>query len=192
MTLVIAALPSFEQKLRDIETLASRVTMRIELTSLSEQETRDLIQKRIEHSGGSGIKPFTEQCVKEIYRHSGGFPREILKICDNLVYKAIEEGKKQVDSVEKIESPKPVTDFMRDIPYRQKKIIRILSSGDMLPGEIVERMGTKGYKTKEHAIRSVNNILRRLMSEGYVSREKRGKGYIYSLNTKIKNLLVEA
>ena len=48
------------------------------------------------------------------------------------------------------------------------------------------------YKTKAHALRAMNNILRRLETANMVLRERRGRSYTYILTPKVKSMLVEA
>lgn len=199
--LICAGLPSIDSKLKEnVETLKSRITTRIDLTTLGEQETKELIRKRIENKGGEDLGPFTEECVKEIYENTGGFPREVLKICDKLINWALENDVKEIKTVKNLEEEETKEeeestgrDFMKDLPYKQREIVKILAEGDELfPSEIAEKLGTESYKTKQHAVRSINNILRRLLDEGLVKRKRKGKGYIYSLEVKTKNLLVES
>ncbi len=199
--LIFAGLPTIDEKLKEnVETLKSRVTTKIELTTLDEEETRDLIRRRIEDAGGDGISPFTDDCVKEIYEKTGGFPREVLKICDKMINWALENDKKELDELKGFEddmekeeeSKERGRDFLKDLPYKQREIVKILSEEDELfPSDIAEELGTDSYKTKQHAVRSVNNILRRLLKEDIIERKKRGKGYVYFLDTKTKNLLVD-
>ena len=86
LQLIFAGLPVVEEFLRkNLETLRNRIVTHVELTSLSREETRELIKKRIESVGGEDVKPFTEDCINEIYKITGGFPREVLKLCDKLV-----------------------------------------------------------------------------------------------------------
>lgn len=199
--LILAGLPSLDSKLKEnVETLKSRITTRLELTTLGESETKELIRGRIQDSGGKGFGPFTDECVKEIYERTGGFPREVLKVCHRLMNWALENGVREIKTVENLEEElergerEPSgRDLMKDLPYKQREIVKILAEEDELfPSEIAERLGTESYKTKQHGVRSVNNILRRLLDEGLVERKRRGKGYIYSLNVKTKNLLVES
>jgi DNA-binding transcriptional regulator PaaX len=48
------------------------------------------------------------------------------------------------------------------------------------------------YASRGHAIRSINNILHRLMLEGYVQRESKGKAFMYALTPKVRTLFVTA
>ena len=82
---------------------------------------------------------------------------------------------------------------LNTLPSKQRSIIQILDEhGELTPAEIVEKMDTGSYKNKDNAIRSVNNILKRLVEEGFVLRNRRGKSYQYSLSDKIKTLMVNA
>ncbi|MFP4045983.1 MAG: AAA family ATPase [Candidatus Aenigmatarchaeota archaeon] len=198
--LIMAGLPSIDSKLdKEIETLKSRVTTRIDLSTLSKEETEDLIKNRIEKAGGEDFGPFTRECVDEIYEKTGGFPREVLKLCNKLINRAMEEDETEIDCVgdmaeedEDEEEKSNSRDLLQDLPYKQREIVKVLAEeDDLYPSEIAEELGTESYKTKQHAVRSINNILRRMLKEDLIERKRKGKGYIYSLNIKTKNLLVE-
>jgi len=215
MQLVLAGLSTVEDILRsNVETLKSRVINHIELINLKREDSRELIRRRIESVGGENIKPFTDNCLNEIYDISGGFPREILKICDKLVQKAVEDGRQEIDKVDLkseslVEEPinldeeaveeeredreEPVKkDFLKNLPYKQRKIIFLLAEeNELFPSDIAEKLGFDKYKSKQHAVRSMNNILKRLSKMGYVERKSKGKGYVYFLNVKTKNLLIK-
>lgn len=208
VSLFLAGLPKLEHKIKaNLETLDQRITTRIRLNNLTEEETRDLIEKRIKNVGENALNPFTDEALRLIYDKTGGFPREIIKMCDKLVNEAIEKNLDVID-VRDIEEykefgekpeetvvsamPQPLVS-VKDLPYKQRKILERLSEKDWLtPTEIAEHLGTSSYKTKEHAVRSINNILKRLMIEGYVQREGRGKAFVYSLTPKVRAYFVEA
>ena len=213
VSLIMAGMPVLEDKIKtDLETLDQRITTRINLNSLDKSEMRELIEKRIEDVGGQGIKPFTDGVLGKIYERTGGFPREVLKFCDRLVNSALEKNldvidEKHVEEHKEIELPKvrleePVVTFMpkppseekiRNLPYKQKIILELLYKKDWLtPTTIVEDLELKSYKSKGHAIRSVNNILKRLMLDGYVQRESRGKAFMYALTPKVKTMFVKS
>ncbi|NIM47166.1 MAG: AAA family ATPase [Candidatus Aenigmarchaeota archaeon] len=213
VSLIMAGMPLLEDKIKkNLETLDQRIITRINLISLDKNETKELIKKRIEHVGGSGLKPFTEEAIEKIYDRTGGFPREVLKFCDRLVNSALERNldvvdEKLIEEHKEIKLPKvrleePVVTFMpkppteeqfRNLPFKQKIILELLSKKDWLtPRAIVEDLELKNYKSKGHAIRSVNNILKRLMLDGYVQREARGKAFMYALTPKLKTLFVES
>ncbi len=203
VSMVLAGLPLLEDKIKNkLETLDQRITTRIKLTSLNMAETRELIRRRIESVGGEDIKPFTEESVSQIFRKTGGFPREVIKLCDKLVNDAIEKNVYEItaDNISEYKeiSEEPVSKSvqpkfsLKELPYKQRKVLEILSDSDWLtPSEVAERLGGS-YKSEYHAIRSMNNILKRLMKCGFVERETKGKTFIYKLTPKIKTLLVEA
>ncbi len=198
LSLVVGGLPVFEKKLmEELETFRRRIENRIELTNLTSAETRELIKKRVEWMGGEDVKPFTSNSVQFVYDKTSGFPREVLRICNDLVQNALEKNISSID-----------TDFLKDVkctekrasmesvdelPYRQKHILEILSTGgDMTPSQIVKQMGPDDYNSKGNAVRSVNNILRRLMTDKMVIRERKGKAYKYKIDPKLQTMFVNA
>jgi type II secretory pathway predicted ATPase ExeA len=209
VSLIIAGLPRLEYQIKEkLETLEQRITTRITLDHLTEEETRELIRKRIEWVGGEGIKPFTEEAIMLIHEKTNGFPREILKFCDRLIHKAMEEGAEEIDDqfvrdysefkerkpdeIKVSFEPQPRVDI-KDLPFKQRRVLEILSKHDWLtPTQIAEEIGLERYKSQHHAIRSINNILKRLLIEGYVQRESKGKAFVYALTPKTRAYFVEA
>lgn len=217
MQLILAGLPTIDEILRkNLETLRSRVVTKIDLITLNREYTRELVRRRVESVGGKDIIPFTESVIDDIYKKTGGFPREVLKLCNTLVQNAIEEGKFTIDKLPQSET-EVVTeeevsetevrqeeeeteeggvevdkDFMRDLTYKQRKIVEILQREEELyPSEIVEELGYEKYKSKQHAVRSINNILNRLRKSDVVERKPKGKGYVYFLNVKARTFLAK-
>ncbi|MBI4167823.1 MAG: AAA family ATPase [Candidatus Aenigmarchaeota archaeon] len=194
LSVVMAGLPTLETMLElKLETLLNRVTVHIELTSLSREEVEELIRKRIEFAGGLGTGPFSREAIDVIYERTGGFPRNVLKMCDDLINQ--NKGKTPIiDKVTAESTTPPETapvniNFIETLPEKQKEILKILITGPLNPTEIAEKIGMEDYKTENHASRSVNNILRRLMDEDCLLREKRGKGFVYKLSPKVRTLL---
>ena len=198
MSVVMAGLPVFDRILREnLETLRRRIETTVELTNLTLPETREMIKKRVEWAGGEDIKPFTSNSVHFIYEKTNGFPREVLRMCGELVNKAVKSGVSTIDMdlmKEGMHKEARVTmNALEELPYRQKSILEILSSGgEMTPTQVVGRMNPKEYEDKGNAIRSVNNILRRLMKDHMVIRERRGKAYKYRISPKFQTMLVNA
>jgi type II secretory pathway predicted ATPase ExeA len=213
VSLIMAGMPVLEEKIRsELETFDQRITSRINLTSLSKEEVKELIKKRIESVGGEGIKPFTDVSIDKIYDRTGGFPREVLKFCDRLINSAMEKNidvidESLIDNHREVELPNvrldestvhfmpkpPSEDQIRNLPYKQKMILELLYKKDWLtPTAIVEDLGMSNYKSKGHAIRSVNNILKRLNLDGYVQRESRGKAFMYALTPKLRTIFVQS
>jgi len=196
--IVLAGLPVFETILKNrLETFMRRITTRIELTNLTKSETRELIKKRIESTGGDDIKPFTQDTIDFIYEKTGGFPREILRTCNDIIEKAIEKDITTIDTDFLKESSEPEMrvslETINSLPERQKMIMETLSAnGELTPSEIIAKLDIEEYKDKENAVRSVNNLLRRLMNDRFVERNRVGKSYKYRVAGKFQTMLVNA
>lgn len=196
--IILAGLPVFDKILKsNLETFMRRITANIELTNLTKSETRELIKKRIEHFGGNDIQPFTNNTLEFIYEQSGGFPREVLRLCDELTQKALEKRITTIDleflKESEVSKRRMSLDALEHLPERQRMILDVLSQNEeMTPNEIIEEMALEEYKDKDNAVRSVNNLLRRLMKEKLVERKRIGKTYKYSITGAIKTLMVEA
>lgn len=76
-----------------LKQFAQRVTAAYHLQTLDAGTTRDYIQHRLTHVGGSGDE-FSILAIRAIHQETGGVPRLINKICDlALVYAASAEQK---------------------------------------------------------------------------------------------------
>ncbi|MBD3156138.1 MAG: AAA family ATPase [Candidatus Aenigmarchaeota archaeon] len=205
LLIIFAGLPVFEKKLEtELPTLYMRITTKTYLESLNYVETESLIRRRIEDSNGDGLKPFTSEAVKKVFEISGGFPREIIKLCDKLIEGASKNNIPAINGLfveQMVSSEVPKEKIVAhkqqkpdvSISSKQKNILRIINKNPSLnPSQIVRKMDTDSYKNKNNAVRSVNNILRRLMEEGLVQREKSGNTYIYSLTGKSRSIFAEA
>ncbi len=198
LSLVLGGLPVFEKKLmEELETLRRRIENRIELTNLTSTETRELIKKRVEWMGGEDVKPFTSNSVHFIYDKTNGFPREVLRVCNDLIRNAVENNISTIDTDflkdARASEKRTSMENIEDLPYRQKNILEILSTGgEMTPSQIVKEMGPDDYTDKGNAVRSVNNILRRLLADKMVIRERKGKAYKYKIDPKLQTMFVNA
>jgi type II secretory pathway predicted ATPase ExeA len=199
LSIVIAGLPTLEQMLSEnLETFMRRVNTKVELTNLTKSETRELIKKRIVWAGGNDIDPFTSETVQFLYEKTGGFPREVIKLCNNLVQKAIERNISTIDPnfLEEIrtETPKRVSmGSINNLPSRQKLFLELLNKHkELSPSEIVSNIELDGYRDRENAIRSVNNILNRLLKDSMLTRRRTGKTFQYKLSERVKTMMVNA
>jgi hypothetical protein len=86
--------------------------LRYHLTPLSENETKEYIEKRLRIAGSNG-GIFTPKAVKEIYLRSRGIPRVINILCDNTLLTAYALDQKVVDE-------KPVREAAKDLKLRRK------------------------------------------------------------------------
>ncbi|MEM5779260.1 MAG: AAA family ATPase [Candidatus Aenigmatarchaeota archaeon] len=195
--IILSALPNFEETLiRKLETFHKRVTIKIVLRNLTENEVKELIAKRIEYVAktSKGKNPFTEEAIKAIYEETGGFPREVIRLCSQAVHKAIELSLEKIDAslIRKREESIGFEFSLSRMPKKQREVLEAIRNNKNTPNEILESIDLSTYKSRYHALRSVNNILQRLMREGYVERRKQGKTYYYTLSSKLRTLLVNA
>lgn len=193
MSVVISGLPILDELLmRNLETLRRRIAVKVELLSLTKEEVQELIKRRIEAVGGKSI-PFSAEMIDYIFRASGGFPREVLRIADAAIRRAAAAG---VDSIspglmeeQKIEAGE--AQLRIDLlPEKQRQVLELLVR-PMTPAEIAEALGAGDYPTKGHALRATNNILKRLLELGYVERQQAEKTFFYSLSPRTKTLFVK-
>ena len=77
--LVLTGLPTLFPKLVDARTYSERMFHVITLGKLTDSESRDAILKQLEDQ--SCHVRFTEQAVKDIVHHSGGYPYFIQFLC---------------------------------------------------------------------------------------------------------------
>ena len=186
LSVVFAGLPVLDNLLKErLESFGKRVSLKFELSPLNKSETVDLIKKRIQNVGGVDISPFTMDSIKYIHEKSGGMPRDILKLCDETIKNAIEKSASLIDLEFVSENLEAVDENSRRsipvLPEKQKRILQILQNSSLTPSEIASKIDMTTYKTKAHAVRSINNLLQRLMKENLVSRKKNGKAYKYQL-----------
>ena len=194
MTVILSGLPVLESVLSgQLETLRKRVAARIELLSLTKEETAELIEKRIQHAAGRGDE--FSQLIDYIYEQTGGFPREVIRLCDEIVNRAISKNTEITNElIEKNAAPeKPaMLGFLDALTPMQRSILEMLSKESMSPGQLADSLDLSKYKSRQHAVRSINNILKLLMKEAYVERSKSEKAFLYALVPRMRTMLVKA
>jgi len=199
MTIILAALPVFEKKLEtQLPTLFMRITTKAYLNNLSKPEVESLIFKRIENVDGDGLKPFSSDSIDRIFNITGGFPREIIKTCDSLIKEAALKNITSINTsfIDQVIQPtttsQPV-ELQATLSKKQKEVLKLLNENPNLnPSSIVSRIDISSYKNKNNAIRSINNILKRLFRDDLIQRKKLGNTYVYYLSPKSKTLFTEA
>ena len=197
MSILLTGLPVFEGQLSDIETLRKRIINKIELRSLTKEETERLIKKRIQHVGGSG-EEFSNEVIDYIYERSGGFPRDIIRMGNEMIDVGVRNGKAIVTNdllqqqqiiIPQAEQQTPST-TLDGLTNMQKEVVEMLLR-PMTPGDIANALDLAKYKSRQHAVRSVNNVLKQLMDIKVVERAKTDKSFLYQLSPHIKNHLVK-
>jgi general secretion pathway protein A len=99
LQLVLLAQIEFFPRLQQIKNLIDRVSLKYMINPLSEQETRGMIQFRLERSGFNlGYPLFDDEAISEIYRHTQGYPRKISWMCHHALRALVSDTKLKVDS----------------------------------------------------------------------------------------------
>jgi general secretion pathway protein A len=97
--LVMAGLPETVEKFqKEIRPLFERLVLNINLKPFDYRTLKDLVKARIEHFGGEGVAPFTEDALQAIYEITGGVPRKVIKACDWAATRAIATGRSVIDA----------------------------------------------------------------------------------------------
>ncbi|MBI4019124.1 MAG: Flp pilus assembly complex ATPase component TadA [Candidatus Aenigmarchaeota archaeon] len=197
MTIILSGLPVFESKIRDkLETLRKRIVTRIEVLALTKHEMQQMITMRIESVGGKGHAPFDQDAIDAIYEKTGGFPREVLRVCTELINAAARQGRPTITvdmvSARKEEEKSISVSAIEALTPMQRDVIEVLATGPASPGDIANRLPLEKYKTRQHAVRSVNNILIRMMADKMVERTRKDRAFVYHLAAKLKTLVVKA
>jgi type II secretory pathway predicted ATPase ExeA len=198
MSIVLSGLPVFEDQLHNnLETFVKRVTAKISLLSLTKEDTKELIIRRVKNAGGSGNE-FTDSVIEKIYEYTGGFPREVLRVCDEIVNNAMMKGSMHVEfdvgggrEEIKSEAQTQTPSIVEKMTPMQREVLELLSKRPSTPGQIADLIDLTKYKSRQHAVRSVNNVVKALQEDGYLERKKEDKAYVYSLAPRISTLFVK-
>jgi len=90
LTIFLLGQPELKGTINNLPQLKERITVRYNLTALSEEDTKKYIQHRLKLAGSEDI--FQDDAHGEIYRFSGGIPRKINNICDMALLVGCGEG----------------------------------------------------------------------------------------------------
>jgi general secretion pathway protein A len=100
LQIVLIGQPKLRSKLQrpELEQLAQRVIARYHLEALTEAETAQYIQHRLEVAGLKSGQPFERRAVQRIHRITHGVPRRINLLCDRALLGAFATGQTTVDT----------------------------------------------------------------------------------------------
>lgn len=96
INLIFFGLRDMEEVLSLDEPLKQRVSVRVSLTALSENETKNYILHRLKVVGSAG-NLFTDAAMKAVCSYSKGLPRLINTICDNALLEGFLFKAKPID-----------------------------------------------------------------------------------------------
>ncbi|MHA1679825.1 MAG: AAA family ATPase [Promethearchaeota archaeon] len=205
----LAGLTNFGKKINEMfRPLEDRVTLNFHLKPLDFESTVELIRERVKFFSLDPEKllvPFDDDAFKVIYQLSGGYPRAILKLCqdavidmlinsrdnitaDNILnikgvpkHIALSPSSKDVKKMEAKELEQEVKSFREKIKY---------DTGSISPAErdVLKFLATREDITPQQVAEGCNitpgtaaNILRKLRDMGYLFRKRLGRTYSYTL-----------
>lgn len=98
LQIVLAGQPELDRTLSQSEfrQIRQRINMRYHLKPLSEKETKEYIEKRLQIAGAHS-PIFTNRAIKEVYRISKGTPRLINILCDNSLLNGFSSDQRMID-----------------------------------------------------------------------------------------------
>jgi type II secretory pathway predicted ATPase ExeA len=82
LTFVFCGQSELETMMKNIPELYQRLPVRYFLHSMDEVDTGRMLEHRVRVAGYKGPAIFTDQAVREVYRHSMGIPRVICTVAD--------------------------------------------------------------------------------------------------------------
>lgn len=181
--LVFTGLPTLFPKLVEARTFAERMFHVITLSRLAEAESRDAILKPIEQHG-CPVK-FTEVGVKEIIRHSGGYPYFIQFLCREMFDSYLQKkASGEVNPLVTVQQTvrKLDTDFFAGRWYRvtdrHREFLTVIAelpncNEEFTIAEVVEKSREK--LEKPFSASHVNQILGKLAENGMVYKNRHGR-----------------
>ncbi len=99
--MVLIGQPELEKKLNseDLRQLKQRIGIRRQIRPLTEEETKQYIEQRLQKMGGHIEEIFTPEALDLVCRYSGGVFRTINILCDNAFLIGYSLKKKRIDEV---------------------------------------------------------------------------------------------
>ena len=99
LQLVLLGQLELHSKIMNIQNFFDRISFKYTLNPLDYEETREMIEFRIRKAGyKANMYLFLDDAVKEIYRYSGGYPRQITMLCHKALKTLVLKNKYVVDS----------------------------------------------------------------------------------------------
>ncbi|HME56494.1 MAG TPA: AAA family ATPase [Candidatus Lokiarchaeia archaeon] len=205
----LTGLTNFGKKLADMfRPIDDRVTLKFFLKPMDFETTADLIQQRMAYfsiNKENVLSPFTEDALEAIFQKSGGYPRAILKTCQDAVIDMLNKGRDSI-TAENVLGPgvKPkeialaptaadadmmgIKDLEREMKDAKEQVI--VDSGTLAHTElqVLKYMATREEVTPQEVAEGCNitpgtaaNVLRKAKEMGFCFRKKQGRTYSYTL-----------
>ncbi len=99
LQIIIVGQPELRQVIASpaLRQLAQRVFRSFHLPALTRSNTEEYIRHRLSVAGSNGTEIFEPGAIDALYTASGGLPRVINTLCDNVMLSAFSAGKKHID-----------------------------------------------------------------------------------------------
>jgi general secretion pathway protein A len=100
LQIVLSGQPELEEKLRDanLRQVKQRITIRCRTAKLSDEETNEYINRRLEIAGANGSRVFSPEAVEKVYEYSLGIPRVVNLLCSHALIHALADQKRVVSA----------------------------------------------------------------------------------------------
>ncbi|MBN2151913.1 MAG: AAA family ATPase [Candidatus Lokiarchaeota archaeon] len=205
----LTGLINFGKKLNEMfRPLEDRVTLKFTLERMDVRTTKELIMERIKHftpESQKPISPFTQEAIEMINVVSGGYPRAILRTCQEAVIDMLTNNRESIDgdriirlsgrTREVVMSPSTesaIREGKRDLEREMKAIKDQLAyDKDALNTtelEVLRFLATREEVTPQGAADgcgitqgTAGNILRKLKEMGFVFRKPHGRTHSYTM-----------
>jgi len=122
LQIVLVGQPELNKTLlrADFRQLKQRINMRYHLQPLSEEETKEYIEKRLRIAGAQD-SIFADNAIEEVYQRSKGIPRLINILCDNALLNGYALDQRMIDRKSIKEVAKDLA-IEKDSPIVSRKI----------------------------------------------------------------------
>ena len=109
LQIVLSGQPELEEKLRytQLRQLRQRITIRCRTASLTPEQTRGYVLKRLEIAGANADPIFSEDALESIYAYSLGIPRVVNLLCQHSLIHAFADQSRPV-------TPAHITEVARE------------------------------------------------------------------------------
>jgi hypothetical protein len=90
LQIVLCGQPELEANLNrpDFRYIRQRISLRCKMTELSQEDTREYIQKRLHTAGATDPKIFTTEAIAAVHSYSSGIPRVTNLLCEHALMRA--------------------------------------------------------------------------------------------------------
>ena len=141
LQIVLVGQPELSLKLNspELRQLKQRISLRCTLDPLTLSETKEYIKTRLEIAGLPNQQIFSDSCVAEIYRYSGGIPRLINIICDNalLTAYACDSRNIGIEIIREVSEDLELSDSFRPrtSKIQSPRLVNLTTNGDETEGK---------------------------------------------------------